>query len=126
MADLSWIAALTDQSGGGSSGGVSDYDQLKNCPVTNVSGTGIVISSLTTGVYNIEGTWKMVSDDIERISNADDLFYILNDGAETKLTWVSAGQIKMYGVPNDGSAIDIIESEIATTDSVTQNIVGTF
>ena len=30
MADLSWISALTNQGGGGgSSGGVSDYDQLK-------------------------------------------------------------------------------------------------
>ena len=34
MADLSWISALTNQGGGGgSSGGVSDYDQLKNRPV---------------------------------------------------------------------------------------------
>ena len=40
MADLSWISALTNQGGGGgSSGGVSDYDQLKNRPVTNIAGT---------------------------------------------------------------------------------------
>ena len=45
MADLSWISALTNQGGGGgSSGGVSDYDQLKNRPVTNIAGTGTVIS----------------------------------------------------------------------------------
>lgn len=44
MADLSWISALTNQGGGGgSSGGVSDYDQLKNRPVTNIAGTGTVI-----------------------------------------------------------------------------------
>lgn len=55
MADLSWISALTNQGGGGgSSGGVSDYDQLKNRPVTNIAGTGTVISALETGVYNIE------------------------------------------------------------------------
>lgn len=46
MADLSWISALTNQGGGGgSSGGVSDYDQLKNRPVTNIAGTGTVISA---------------------------------------------------------------------------------
>ena len=67
MADLSWISALTNQGGGGgSSGGVSDYDQLKNRPVTNIAGTGTVISALETGVYNIEGTWKLTPDDIER------------------------------------------------------------
>ena len=78
-ADLSWISALTNQGGGGgSSGGVSDYDQLKNRPVTNIAGTGTVISALETGVYNIEGTWKLTPDDIERETLADDLFYVMN------------------------------------------------
>lgn len=85
MADLSWISALTNQGGGGgSSGGVSDYDQLKNRPVTNIAGTGTVISALETGVYNIEGTWKLTPDDIERETLADDLFYVMNNGAESK------------------------------------------
>mgnify|MGYP007104360161 CR=1 FL=1 len=108
MADLSWISALTNQGGGGgSSGGVSDYDQLKNRPVTNIAGTGTVISALETGVYNIEGTWKLTPDDIERETLADDLFYVMNNGAESKLTWISAGQIKTYGVPVGGTAADI-------------------
>lgn len=41
---------------GGGTGGVSNYDKLSNKPVTNISGSGIVISSLSTGVYNIDGT----------------------------------------------------------------------
>lgn len=104
MADLSWISALINQGGGGGSGGVSDYDQLTNRPVINIAGTGIVISSLATGVYNIEGTWKITDDDVERETLADDLFYVMNDGTESKLTWISAGQIKTYGVPTGGSA----------------------
>lgn len=51
---------------GGGTGGVSNYDQLSNKPVTNISGSGIVISSLSTGVYNIDGTWKITPDDDER------------------------------------------------------------
>ena len=119
MADLSWISALTNQGGGGgSSGGVSDYDQLKNRPVTNIA--------LETGVYNIEGTWKLTPDDIERETLADDLFYVMNNGAESKLTWISAGQIKTYGVPVGGTAADITEGSIATTEEVVRDMVGVF
>ena len=127
MADLSWISALTNQGGGGgSSGGVSDYDQLKNRPVTNIAGTGTVISALETGVYNIEGTWKLTPDDIERETLDDDLFYVMNNGAESKLTWISAGQIKTYGVPVGGTAADITEGSIATTEEVVRDMVGVF
>ena len=65
---------------GSGTGGVSNYDQLSNKPVTNISGSGIVISSLSTGVYNIDGTWKITSDDDERETLKDDLFYVKNDG----------------------------------------------
>lgn len=126
MADLSWISALTNQGGGGGFGGVSDYDQLTNQPVINIAGTGIVISSLATGVYNIEGTWKITNDDVERETLADDLFYVMNDGTESKLTWISAGQIKTYGVPAGGSAADIKEDAIATAEEVVRDMVGTF
>lgn len=126
MADLSWISALINQGGGGGSGGVSDYDQLTNRPVINIAGIGIVISSLATGVYNIEGTWKITDDDVERETLADDLFYVMNDGTESKLTWISAGQIKTYGVPTGGSAADIKEDAIATAEEVVRKMVGTF
>lgn len=126
MADLSWVSALTDQGGGGGSGGVSDYDQLKNRPVINIAGTDIVISSLATGVYNIDGTWKMTTDDVERDTLADDLFYVMNDSVESRLTWISAGQIKTYSVPAGGSAADIKEGAIATTEEVIRDMVGVF
>ena len=112
MADLSWISALINQGGGGGSGGVSDYDQLTNRPVINIAGTGIVISSLATGVYNIEGTWKITDDDVERETLADDLFYVMNNGTESKLTWISAGQIKTYGVPTGKRPLQIYQSTI--------------
>lgn len=98
----------------------------KNRPVTNIAGTGTVISALETGVYNIEGTWKLTPDDIERETLADDLFYVMNNGAESKLTWISAGQIKTYGVPVGGTAADITEGSIATTEEVVRNMVGVF
>lgn len=126
MADLSWISALTDQGGGGGSGGVSDYDQLKNRPVINITGSGIVISALATGVYNIDGMWKLTPDDEERETFADDLFYVMNNGAECKLTWISAGQIKTYSVPEGGGIADVTESSIATTEEVVRDMVGTF
>lgn len=128
MADLGWTFALTDLSGsgGGGSGGVSDYNLLRNRPVVNISGSGVVINALSTGVYNIDGTWKMTPDDVERTTNKDDLFYVFNDGAGSRLTWVSAGQIKTFGVPDGGIAADIVESEIATVEDIADQLVGDF
>lgn len=111
---------------GGGTGGVSNYDQLSNKPVTNISGFGIVISSLSTGVYNIDGTWKITSDDDERETLKDDLFYVKNDGDNVKLTWISAGLIKTYSVPSNGSKDDIVEDSVATSSAVIADMIGSF
>lgn len=111
---------------GGGTGGVSNYDRLSNKPVTNISGSGIVISSLSTGVYNIDGTWKITSDDDERETLKDDLFYVKNDGENVKLTWISAGLIKIYGVSADGSKDDIVEDSVATSSAVMADMIGSF
>jgi hypothetical protein len=111
---------------GGGTGGVSNYDQLSNKPVTNISGSGIVISSLSTGVYNIDGTWKITPDDDERETLKDDLFYVKNDGENVKLTWISAGLIKTYGVSADGSKDDIVEDSVATSSAVMADMIGSF
>lgn len=111
---------------GGGTVGVSNYDQLSNKPVTNISGSGIVISSLSTGVYNIDGTWKITPDDDERETLKDDLFYVKNDGDNVKLTWISAGLIKTYGVPSDGGKDDIVEDSVATSSAVIADMIGSF
>lgn len=111
---------------GGGTGGVSNYDKLSNKPITNISGSGIVISSLSTGVYNIDGTWKITPDDDERETLKDDLFYVKNDGDNVKLTWISAGLIKTYGVPSDGGKDDIVEDSVATSSAVIADMIGSF
>ena len=111
---------------GGGTGGVSNYDKLSNKPVTNISGSGIVISSLSTGVYNIDGTWKITPDDDERETLKDDLFYVKNDGDNVKLTWISVGLIKTYGVPSDGGKDDIVEDSVATSSAVIADMIGSF
>ena len=111
---------------GGGTGGVSNYDNLSNKPGTNISGSGIVISSLSTGVYNIDGTWKITPDDDERETLKDDLFYVKNDGDNVKLTWISAGLIKTYGVPSDGGKDDIVEDSVATSSAVIADMIGSF
>ena len=111
---------------GGGTGGVSNYAQLSNKPVTNISGSGIVISSLSTGVYNIDGTWKITPDDDECETLKDDLFYVKNDGENVKLTWISAGLIKTYGVSADGSKDDIVEDSVATSSAVMADMIGSF
>lgn len=127
MADLSWVAALTEMGGSGGGGtGVTDYNQLSNRPVINLTGDNVVISQLTTGVYNIDGTWKMTPDDAERTTGKDDLFYVFNDSTGSRMTWVCAGQIKTFGVPEGGTAADITESETATVEEVAGQLVGDF
>ncbi len=113
-------------SGGGGGGGVTDYNMLQNRPVINIAGNGVVISALTTGVYNIDGTWKMTPDDDERSTGKDDLFYIFNDDSGSRLTWVSAGKIVTFGIPSGGTAEDITESKTATVAEVAEQLVGDF
>ncbi len=122
---MSDIPFWSGGSGGGTGGG-SNYDKLSNKPVTNISGSGIVISSLSTGVYNIDGTWKITPDDDERETLKDDLFYVKNDGDNVKLTWISAGLIKTYGVPSDGGKDDIVEDSVATSSAVIADMIGSF
>ena len=40
MADLSFFPGGKDNSGGGGSGGTTDYNELRNRPVTNINGNG--------------------------------------------------------------------------------------
>lgn len=121
-----WIKQPASGGGGGGEGGVTDYNMLQNRPVINITGNGVVISSLTSGVYNINGTWKMTPDDANRDTGKDDLFYVFNDIAGSRLTWISAGQIKTFGVPDGGTAADITESEVATVGEVSDQLVGDF
>lgn len=123
MSDIPFFNGMGSGSG---VGGTTNYDQLTNKPVLNINGSGIVISSLATGVYNIDGTWKFTADDDERATLKDDLFYILNDGENVKLTWISAGMIKTFGVPISGTKDDIVEDSIATSSAVIEQMIGSF
>lgn len=126
MADLSFFPGGKDNSGGGGSGGTTDYNELRNRPVTNINGKGVVVSSLSTGVYNIKGTWKMTEDDTERDTLDDDLFYVLQADNETKLTRISAGEIKTFRVPAGGGASDVVVDEMATAGGISTQLVGEF
>ena len=112
--------------GGGSGGGTSNYDELSNKPVTNLTGDPVVIATLETGVYNIEGTWAMTDDDTPKVTLKDDLFYVSNENGETRLTWISAGRINTYSVPEGGTAEDIETGDIPTTDTIAEDLVGSF
>lgn len=127
MADLSWAAALTEIGGSGGGGtDVTDYNQLSNRPVINLTGDNVIISQLTTGVYNIKGTWKITEDDETRGSENDDLFFVLNDGTTCKLTWLCAGQVKKVTAPIGGKAKDIVIDDIATAGDIAGQLVGEF
>ena len=49
-----------------------------------------------------------------------------NDGDNVKLTWISAGLIKTYGVPSDGGKDDIVEDSVATSSAVIADMIGSF
>lgn len=124
MADMPFFGGVV--SGGGGGGGTTDYDALSNKPVVNMTGTPVVICELETGVYNIDGTWAMTTDDTQKETLKDDLFYVFNDETECKLTWISAGKIHTYHVPTGGTASDIEEDSIATTEDVVASLIGSF
>ena len=123
MADMPFFPG--GGSGGGSQG-TTNYDILTNKPVTNVIGSPVVISNLATGIYNIEGTWAMTSDSTPIETLNDDLFYVRNDGGICKLTWITAGEINTYSVPEGGTAEDVTWDSVPTTDKIAENLVGGF
>ena len=112
--------------GSGGWGGASDYDALSNQPVVNLTGDPVVIAELETGVYNIDGTWAMTRDDEPKATLRDDLFYVSNENGESKLTWITAGKINTYFVPEGGTADDIETGDIPTTDMIAEDLVGSF
>lgn len=116
MADMPFFGGVV--STGSGSGGTLNYDALTNRPVVNLTGSPVVISELETGVYNIDGTWKLTADDTERETSKDDLFFVSNDDSGCRLTWITAGEIRTYHVPVDGTSDDITESIVESTDEV--------
>lgn len=125
MADLPFFSGGGGD-GGGSSGGTTNYNALSNKPVINLTGDPIVISGLATGVYNIEGTWSMTSDDVHRNTLKDDLFYVSTENGKVELTWITAGKIYTFSVPEGGSAAEIVEDVVPTAGSISQDLVGSF
>ena len=123
MADMPFFSG---GGAGGGGGGTTDYDALSNKPVTNLSGNPVIISALATGVYNIEGTWAMTSDDTPKVTLKDDLFYVANENGETKLTWITAGKINTYSVADGGTAEDIITGDVPTTADIADDLVSDF
>lgn len=111
---------------GGGEGGTTNYDVLSNKPVVNLTGSPVIICEQATGVYNIDGTWSITADDVIRETLKDDLFYVLNDDDGCKLTWVSAGDIRTFRVTKGGSASNIVEDSIATSENITSSLVGSF
>lgn len=63
---------------------------------------------------------------LTRLGIKDDLFYVKNDGDNVKLTWISAGLIKTYSVPSNGSKDDIVEDSVATSSAVIADMIGSF
>ena len=85
MADIPFFAGVATSGGG--SGGTTNYDMLINKPVINVSGDPVVICDLETGVYNIEGTWSITSDDVKRETLKDDLLRRFTRCAKCPTLW---------------------------------------
>lgn len=113
--------------GGGGSGGTTDYNDLSNRPIINVMGEDIDLSRLSTGVYNIKGTFKVCADDEPHDSGGDDdLFYVTNDADGLKATRVSAGASTLYTLPVGGTASDIQIGETATIEKISEQLVSDF
>lgn len=125
----SFIPALV--SPGSSGSGTTNYDQLSNRPVQNISGDPVVISALQSGVYNIDGTWTVTADGNPRATQKDDMFYVLNENGVCKMTWITAGEIYTYSSQKDGDASSV-EKDRVTKESDCKNhadpdsLIGSF
>lgn len=119
----SFIPALVSPGGGDGPGGTTNYDQLSNRPVQNISGNPVVISTLPSGVYNIDGSWVVTADGEPRATYKDDMFYVLNEDGVCKMTWITAGEIYTYSSQNGGDA-SFVEEDRVTKESDCKNHTG--
>lgn len=119
----SLIPALIIPGGESGGGGTTNYNQLSNRPVQNVSGNPVVISTLPSGIYNIDGSWVITADGEPRATYKDDMFYVLNENGVCKMTWITAGEIYTYSSQNDGSASSVKEDRV-TKESDCKNHTG--
>lgn len=130
MADISfWGNSWVGTGGNGS----SDYNKLINKPVQNISisGSPVILSSLTTGIYNISGTWAILNNSEVFDTPDDDLFYVTNNAEHgCKVTRVSASGVYVITCPFGGTASDIVYDTVATATEVAEevmdNLWGTF
>ena len=130
MADLSLKDALILTCGGSSGGGtVTNYDQLTNRPIQNVSGNPVIISKLPSGVYNIDGTWSITLESEQHATHKDDMFYVLNENGMCKMTWITAGEIYTYSSEIDDNKSSVVEDRVTKESDCknhSDNLIGTF
>lgn len=127
MGDISFFGSCGR---GGGGGGVSNYNELTNKPVQNLTGNPIVLSTLQTGIYNISGTWTVVEGAEVFDTPADDLFYITNADNGCRVTRVSSNGIYNITYPTGGTPEEVQYDTVATVndavDEVMDNLWGTF
>ena len=121
MDDISFFGGGKGDSGG-SGGGVTNYNALSNKPVINLSGNPVVLSILSTGVYNVLGTWTVVSGAEVFDSPADDLFCVIRNSDGFKATRISADGIQNMFLPIGGSANDVVYDSGAMVNEVAEQI----
>lgn len=121
MEDISFFG------GGGSSGGGSgttNYNELTNKPVRNISGAPVVISTLTTGVYNVSGTWIMTDGAEVFETLEDDLFYVTKTATSCKLTRVSADGVYSANYILGDSPEKVEYDTVATVNEATTEVMN--
>ena len=121
MGDISFWGSSGGSSG---EGGTHNYNELINKPVQNIIGSPVILSSLTTGIYNVSGTWAILDDSEVFDTPDDDLFYVTNDSEHgCKVTRISANGVYIITCPLGGIASDIIYDTVATVSGVTGEVI---
>lgn len=83
-----------------------DYNNLGNRPIYNLVGTlenRIIVSALSTGIYNIKGNYKISIDDVtEYVSASGDLFLIEKSDSEMYVKRFTKDSIYDFVIDDNG------------------------
>ncbi len=108
--------------GSASESGTSDYNQLSNRPIVNVSGNPVVLSTLPTGIYKVTGSWSLIENSTVTPGNNDDLFFVENTDEVYKTTILQASDITSVECPVDGTEADIVSDSVAKESTLSEQL----
>lgn len=102
----------------------TNYNDLINKPIFNATGRPVILNTLTTGVYKIDGSWVIMDGADEFDATAEEIFLIYNGTDGCRVTRLTSSSVFNIHSPLGGSVNDIIYDSAAMLNDILKFIMS--